>query len=83
MIKGKPINVAMIVAWANSIKNLFIPNVSNDLIVDYNIVRHAIPNFSRKIIVVVLDNTPSRRVISFDYFTRLFVVLFVHKFIIS
>ena len=70
MIKGKPINVAMIVAWASSIKNLVIPNVSSDYIVDYNIVRYAMPNLSRKICVVMLYNAPRIRMFILNRRTR-------------
>ena len=83
MIKGKPIVAAISVAWANSISSLVIPYVSSDYIVDYNIVRYAMPNACRKIFIVNLNNAPGVRVTRLDRFACLFVVLFVHKWIIA
>ena len=83
MIKGKPIVAAISVAWASSISSLVIPYISSDYIVDYNIVRYAMAYLSRKLFIVNLNNAPGRRMTRLDCLARLFVVLFVHKCIIS
>lgn len=63
---------------------LFIPNISNYLVVDYNIICYHVPNSSRKSIVSMLADAIRRGAMRLNDLACLVVVLFrCHVFIIS